>query len=171
MPAFFEPEFWSLANPELWVGIGLLVLLAIMWRAGAFKIAMGSLDAKAAKIQADLDEAARIREEAQRLLETLKAERAAAERHAQEVLAQAQAEAERLAAETRASLAESLQRRQEIAERRIASAEAQAAAEVKAAAIDLAARAAESVMAGRLAGAKSDPLVDSAIGQLAAKLQ
>ena len=47
MPAFFEAEFWNLANPEFWVGIGFLVFLAILWKAGAFKIVAGALDAKA----------------------------------------------------------------------------------------------------------------------------
>ena len=58
-----------------------------------------------------------------------------------------------------------------MAERRIATAEAQAAAEVKAAAGELAAQMAETVLTARLVGAKSDPLIDSAIGQLAGKLQ
>ena len=58
-----------------------------------------------------------------------------------------------------------------MAERKIAQAEAQAAADVKAAAVDLAAQAAETVLAARLAGAKTDPLVDIAIGQMGAKLQ
>lgn len=166
------PEFLNPAEAEMWVGVGLLIFLSIViFVAKAPQKIAASLDAKAAAIQADLDEAARIREEAQRLLETLKAERAEAERHAKDMLDQARAEAARLEADARAALAESLQRRQQIAERKIASAEAQAAAEVKAAAADLAAQAAEVVLANRLAGAKTDPLVDSAIGQLAAKLQ
>jgi F-type H+-transporting ATPase subunit b len=40
-----------------------------------------------------------------------------------------------------------------------------------AAAADLAAQMAENVLAQRLAGAKSDPLVDAAVGQLAEKLK
>ena len=57
-----------------------------------------------------------------------------------------------------------------LAERKIANAEAQAEAEVRAAAVDLAARMAETVLADRLAGAKSDPLVDRAIPLIAEKL-
>ena len=74
-------------------------------------------------------------------------------------------------AEAQEKLAEQIQRRGELAERRIATAEAQAMAEVKAAAGELAAQMAEQVLASRIAGAKSDPLVDKAIGQLAGKLQ
>jgi F-type H+-transporting ATPase subunit b len=163
-------EFFSEA--ETWVGVGLLIFAAIVvFAAKAPKKVTAALDAQSAAIQANLDEAARIREEAQALLETLKAERVEAERHAREMLAQAQVQVELLEAESKAKLAESLARRQQMAERKIANAEAQAAAEVKAAAAEMAAQAAETMLAQRLAGAKADPLVDAAIGQIATKLQ
>ena len=166
------PEFLNPAEAEFWVGIGLLIFLAIViFAAKAPKKLAGALDAHAQTIHANLDEAARIREEAQRLLETLKAERADAERHAKEMLAQAQAEAQRLEADAKAKLEESLARRQQVAERKIATAEMQAAAEVNAAAAEMAAEAAERMLAQRLAGVKTDPLIDAAIGQIAAKLQ
>ena len=166
------PAFLNAAEAEFWVGVGLLIFLGIVVFVAKAPSKIGqALDAQAAAIQANLDEAARIRAEAERLLETLKAERAEAERHAKEMLAAAQAEAKRLEADARAKLEESLARRQQVAERKIATAEAQAATEVKAAAAELAAQAAEQMLAKRLAGAKSDPLVDAAIGQLAAKLQ
>ena len=167
MPAFLNP-----ANAEFWVGVGLLIFLGIViFVAKAPKAINAALDAKSAKIQADLDEAARIREEAQRLLTQLKAERAEAEAQAKDMLAAAQEEARRYEADAKAKLEESLARRQQLAERKIATAEAQAAAEVKAAAADLAAQAAEVVLTQRLPGVKTDPLVDRAISQLGSKLQ
>ena len=167
MPAFLNP-----ANAEFWVGVGLLIFLGIViFVAKAPKAINAALDAKSAKIQADLDEAARIREEAQRLLTQLKAERAEAEAQAKDMLAAAQDEARRYEIEAKAKLEESLARRQLLAERKIANAEAQAAAEVKAAAADLAAQAAEVVLTQRLPGVKTDPLVDRAISQLGSKLQ
>jgi len=166
------PELLNPAAAEFWVGAGLLIFLAIVvFGAKAPKKITTALDAQSATIQANLDEAARIREEAQALLETLKAERVEAERHAKEMLAQAQAQVERLEAEAKAKLEESLARRQQMAERKIANAEAQAAAEVKAAAAEMAAQAAETMLAQRLAGAQADPMVDAAIGQIANKLQ
>jgi F-type H+-transporting ATPase subunit b len=74
-------------------------------------------------------------------------------------------------AEAQVRLAEQIERRGQLAERRIAVAEAQAAAEVKAAAGELAAQLAEQVLAARIKVAKTDPLIDTAIGQLAGKLQ
>ena len=166
------PEFLNPAEAEFWVFVGLLLFAGIVvFVAKAPQKIGAALDGHAATIQANLDEAARIREEAQRLLDTLKAERAEAEIHAREMLAQARDDAKRLEADAKAKLDESLARRQQMAERKIATAEAQAAAEVKSAAAELAAQAAETMLAKRLAGAKSDPLIDVAIGQIASKLQ
>ena len=167
MPAFLNP-----AEAEFWVGIGLLGFLAIVvfW-AKAPKTVAAMLDARRDKIQADLNEAARIRAEAETMLADIRAQREEAERQAADMLAAAKADAKRLAAEAKVKLEEQVKRRADLAERKIATAEAQATAEVKAAAAELAAPAAEQVLAARIAGAKSDPLVDAAISQLADRLQ
>ena len=160
-----------LQDAEFWTGLALLVFVALMLVMGVHKAAAKALDAKAAKIQAELDEARKLREEAQGLLASLKTQREQTEKLAAEMLANAQAEAKRLEVEAKAKLEEQIKRRQELAERRISNAEAQAAAEVKAAAAELAAQMAEGVLAQRLEGAKSDPLIDAAVGQLATKLK
>jgi F-type H+-transporting ATPase subunit b len=160
-----------LKDAHFWEGTGLLLLIiALVW----LKVpgmALAQLDARGAKIQAQLDEATKLRQEAERLLTDIKAQREATEHQAAEMLANARIDAERLAAEAKVKLEEQIKRRGEMAERRIALAESQAAAEVKAAAADLAAQAAEAVLAARLAAATSDPLVDSAVAQVATKLQ
>jgi F-type H+-transporting ATPase subunit b len=171
MPAFMESAFWSLANPELWVAAGLILFLAILWMAGAFKKVVATLDEQASKIRFDLDEAARIRAEAEALLASINQQRIDAEAQAKAIIEAAQDDAKRSAVEMRAKLEEQLTLRTRLAERRIEVAEAEAAEQVKIAAIDLATRAAETVLSARLAGAKSDPLVDAAIGQLAGRLQ
>lgn len=170
MPAFFDPHFWDPANAELWVGAGLVIFLLIVVLAGAPKAIAAALDAKAAKIQADLDEAARLRAEAQAMLADLKTQRAAAERQAREMLEAAEADARRLGEEARAKLEETVARREQLAERRIALAEQQAAADVKAAAAELATEAAEAILSQRLKGKRSDALVDRALPALAVKL-
>lgn len=171
MPAFFEAEFWNLENAELWVGVGVALFLLILWWAGAFKMAAASLDAKADKIRVDLDEAARIRAEAEALLADIQKQRVDAEAHVKSMIEAADAQAKQFAADAKAQLEETIARRTALAERKIETAQAEAAAQVKAAAIDLAAKATETVLAQQLAGTKSDPLVDRAIGQLAIKLQ
>jgi len=171
MPAFFEAEFWSFSNPEFWVGVGLILFFAIVAWAKAPAMIAAALDAKAARIQSDLDEAARIRTEAEAMLAAIKIQREDAERQSADMLKAAEADAARLAVEAKARLEEQITRRAALAERKIAVAEAQAMAEVKAAAAELAAGAAEQVLAARIAIAKSDPLVDAALGKLAERLQ
>jgi F-type H+-transporting ATPase subunit b len=167
---FFNPHLYDLANPELWVAIGLIIFFVIAAIAGVPKLVAGVLDGKAAKIQGELDEATRLRTEAEALLDQIRAEKVEAEAQAADMLKAAEADARRMEEEAKIKLEETLVRRQQLAERRIAQAEAQAAAEVKAAAADLAARAAEQILTARVAGQKSDPLLDAAIAQLGTKL-
>jgi F-type H+-transporting ATPase subunit b len=157
MPAFFEAEFWNLANPELWVGVGLILFIGIVIWAKAPGMIAGKLDETAAKIQTDLDEAARIRADAEALLAS--------------ILAAAKADIAQMEIEAKAKLEEQIKRRAEMAERKIAQSESQAQADVKAAAVDLAAQIAEQVLVARLAAGGSDGLVDAAIGQIGSKLQ
>lgn len=163
---FFNPHLYDLANPELWVAVGLVLFFAIVVVAKVPALVAGVLDAKAAKIQGELDEAARLRAEAEALLNQIRAEKAEAEAQAADMLKAAEEDARRLEAESRIKLEETLARRQQLAERRIAQAEAQATAEVKAAAVDMAARAAEAILAARLASAGTDPAADAAIAQI-----
>jgi F-type H+-transporting ATPase subunit b len=160
-----------LLDAHFWVGAALVVFLALLVWVGVHKLVWKVLGDAGAKVQAQLDEAGKLREEAQALLARIQSEHANAERVAAEMLANAQAEAKRLEAEAKDKLAEQIKRRGELAERKIATAEAQATADVKAAAADLAAQMAEQVLATRIAGTKSDPLVDRAITQIAGKLQ
>ena len=163
-------EVFNPVEAEFWVLVALVTFFGVLFLFGVPKMALAAIDGRRKAIQEELDEAARIRAEAQRLLEDIKQKRLETERLANEMLANAEAEACRLEIEARERLEESLKRREELAERKIAQAEAQAAAEVKAAAADAAAQLAEQVLKGRLKGKRSDPLVDDAIRGMAAKL-
>ena len=167
---FFNPHLYSLDNAELWVAVGLFIFFGILVAAGVPKMVAGLLDAKAAKIQSELDEAARLRAEAEALLAQIRAEKAEAEAQAKAMIAAAEADARIMEAEAKQRLEESMVRRQALAERRIASAEAQASADVKAAAADVATQAAETILAARAAKAKTDPLLDAAIAQIGTRL-
>lgn len=160
-----------LTEAHFWVGAAFVVFLGVLVLAGVHKLAWKALGDAGAKVQSQLDEANRLREEAEVLLARIQADREASEKLAAEILANAEEQAKRLQVEAQERLAEQIERRGQLAERRIATAEAQAAAEVKAAAGELAAQLAEQVLTARIAGAKSDPLIDAAIGQLAGKLQ
>jgi F-type H+-transporting ATPase subunit b len=160
-----------LQEAEFWVFVGLVIFIGALVWAKVPAMAMKALDARGAAIQAELDEALRLRQEAQALLASIKVQREETERVAAEMLANAEADSVRLRAEAEIKLNEQIKRRQAMAERKIATAEAQAAADVKAAAGELAAQLAEQILAGRLKGLKSDPLIDRAVGQMPGKLQ
>jgi F-type H+-transporting ATPase subunit b len=160
-----------LQDAHTWEAAGLVIFLGVLIYLKVPGMALAALDDRGAKIRAQLDEATKLREEAERLLADIRAQREAAEHHAVEIVALAQEEAARLAEDSKIKLEETIKRRGEMAERRIALAETQAAAEVKAAAADLAAQAAEALLAARLAAAKSDPLVDAAVALIPTKLQ
>ena len=158
-------------DSHFWVGVAFVVFVGVLAKVGVHKLAWTKLGETGAKVQAQLDVAASLRAEAQELLDQIKVQRADAEKQAAATLQAAKEQAIRLQAEAKEKLAEQIKRRGELATRRIAVAEAQATADVKAAAADLAAQMAETVLAKRLEGAKSDPLVDQAIQQLGGRLQ
>jgi F-type H+-transporting ATPase subunit b len=160
-----------LQDAEVWIAIGMVVFFAILIRAKVPGLAMKALDDRGAKIQAELNEALRLREEAQALLASIKTEREAAERLGAEIIANAEEDAKRMRVDAHARLEDQIQRRRAMAERRIANAEVQAALDVKAAAAEAAADLAERVLADRVQTMTSDPLVDRAVAQLAGKLQ
>ena len=160
-----------LQEAEFWVAIGLVIFICILVAAKVPGAAAKALDARGVRIKDELDEAVRLREEAAALLDSLKAQRQETEKLAAEMLANAEAEAERLRVEAKIKLDETIKRRQDMAERKIALAEAQAAADVRAATAELAAQLAEQVLTARVAGLTADPLVDAAVAQISGKLQ
>jgi F-type H+-transporting ATPase subunit b len=160
-----------LQDAEVWIAIGMVVFFAILIRAKVPGLAMKALDDRGAKIQAELNEALRLREEAQALLVSIKHEREAAERLGAEIIANAEADAKLMRAEAQVRLEDQIERRRAMAERRIANAEVQAALDVKAAAANAAADLAERLLTDRLRTMTSDPLIDRAVADLAGKLQ
>lgn len=161
----------SLQDAHFWVFIALIGVVLILVRFKVPGLIAKTLDDAGAKVQSQLDEARRLREEAEALLAQIKIQRRDTEAMAAELLAAAKADAERLRAEAAVTLEDDIRRRRELAERKIAQAEAQAAGEVKAAAADLAAQTAEAVLAHRIAGATSDPLIDAGLARLGERFQ
>src|SRR4051812_24860395 len=127
-------------DAHFWVGVAFLIFIGVLVWAGGHKTAWNALGESGRKIQGQLDEATKLREEAQALLAQIKVQREEAEKASREMLANAKEEAKRMQVEAKAKLEEQIKRRAELAERKIANAQAQAEAEVKAAAADLAAQ-------------------------------
>jgi F-type H+-transporting ATPase subunit b len=162
--------FTGFEDPALWVAVAFFGFVALLIYYGVPGKMAAALDSHADKIRSDLDEARRLREEAQALLAEFKRKQHDAEAEAAEIVTLAKREAENLAAETGRKLTEQLERRARQAEDKIARAEAQAMNEVRARASELSIKAAEVVIRERLAGNQGETLVNDTIADLARHL-
>ena len=162
-----EESFW--ANPRTWVGVAFVLFVLIfgrkLWQALA-----NMLDARTASVRASLDEAARLRQEAEAMLRDAEARRTAAIEEARRLLEGAQAEAARVAAAATQEAEAASRRREQMAIDRIAAAEKAALDEVRLTAADVATVAARQVLATSLTADSDAALIDHAIGQLPAAL-
>ncbi|MGQ0445342.1 MAG: F0F1 ATP synthase subunit B family protein [Beijerinckiaceae bacterium] len=158
-------------DAEFVVAVGFAIFVGLMLYLGMHRKINSALDNRAARIAAELAEAARLRAEANALLASFEQRRAEAQAEAAAVVAQAHAEAEIIASEARARMTEFLQRRTKQAEEKIGVAEAHAAAEVRAAAAEAAVKAAEIVLRGEAQGAFGAELIGGSIADLKTWLQ
>ena len=159
-----------LSAPDFWVGIGTLIFLAILLWVKVPALITRALDARAAAIAKELEEARRLRSEAEALLLEYKKKRTDAESEAAAILAEAKAEAERYATESRAAISAQIERRSRQAEEKIAQAETQAVAEMRALAADRAVAAAETLLAARLDDKRAADLVKRSLEEIPSKL-
>jgi F-type H+-transporting ATPase subunit b len=159
-----------LEDPTFWVAVGTVLFVAlVVWQRVPQMVAK-MLDDRAAAIKSELDEAKRLREEAEVLLKEYRAKTANAAGEAQAIVEAAKAAAERMAADAHTQLAVQIERRAKMAEQKIAQAEAEAIAEVRAAATRVATAASAEVIGKRMTETKGDALIDGAIRDLGAKL-
>jgi len=133
-------------------------------------IVTGMLDERGEKIRTELDEAAKLREEAQDLLATYQKKQRDAQEEAKAIVEHAREEAGRIAKDAEAQLEAGLARREQLAMDRIAQAETKAMDEVRATAVDVAIEATATLLAEKISDAKADKLVDDAIKGLSEKL-
>jgi len=158
------------AEPEFWVAVAFLIFVGILVYVGVPKMLLGALDDRAKRVQAELDEARRLKEEAQKLLAEYKSKQRQADEEAAAIIAGAKDEAERIAAESKTKMEEFVARRTKLAETKIAQAEAQAVADVRAAAAEAAVAAAEKILTESVKGKVADDLIERGIGDVKAKL-
>ena len=149
--------------------VSLIILIAIVYKPLS-GIILGALDGHAAKVRAELDEAKRLREDAQSLLAEQQRKLAAGKDQAQAIVEHARSEAERQSRRHQVELEASLQRRTEQAMDRIAREEARALQEVRTRAATLAIRTTERLLAEELDGQRGQALLDDAIGEVGRKL-
>jgi F-type H+-transporting ATPase subunit b len=155
-------------DAEVFVALGFILFACLLIYLGVHKQLATAIDSRAHRIRAELDEATRLRREAEALLASFKQKAIEAEKEAAAIVAQARTDAELLAKESAERLAEFVTRRTKQAEDKIAIAETQATADVRAAAADAAVKAAEIVLKADTKGAAGVRFVDKGIADLKA---
>lgn len=158
MPAFYqEAEFWVLI--AFLIAIGFLILKTK-------GMITGGLDARAARIKAEIDEAQKLRDEAQARLAEFQLKQRDALKEAEGIVAQAKAEAERLAAQGARDLEAAIERRRRLAVEKVALEEQKAMSDLRNTAVDVAVAALRHVLAEDLDAARRSALIDQAIEAL-----
>ncbi len=155
---------------ETWVAVAFVVFVGVLAYFRVHRQIIGSIDQRRSKIEAELGEARRLKEEAQALLAQYQRKQREAEAEAAAIVEGAKAEAERLAADAKVKVEEFVARRTKMAETKIAQSEAQAVADVRAAAAEAAVAAAERILRQTVKGQVAERLVAKGIDELKGKL-
>ena len=156
-------------DPTFWVAVAFVGFAALVFKPIRQAIA-GALDDKIALIRGEVEEAQRLREEAQATLASYQRQQRDAGREAEELMAQAMTEAQAHRKASAAALDAVLERQEQLMTEKIARAEAAAVRNVRNQAVTLAVAATAKILETRLAGAAGDALIDTAIGALPDRL-
>ncbi|MET2827936.1 F0F1 ATP synthase subunit B [Mesorhizobium shangrilense] len=158
------------ALATLWATIALIIFVGIVIYIKVPGMIAKALDGRAAKISNELEEARRLREEAQQLLGQYQRKRKEAEQEAADIVAAAKREADMLAADAHKKTEDYVARRTAIAEQKIGQAERDAVAEVRASAVDIAVEAARALLAGKVDAKAGADLFKASLQDVKSKL-
>ncbi len=156
-------------DPTFWVAVSFVVFVALVFKPLGGAIT-GALDGKIAQIRGEVEEAQRLREEAQALLASYQRQQRDAGKEAEDLLTQARREAETHRKVSATALAAVLARQEQLMTEKIARAEATAVQQVRDQAVTLAMAATAKLLEEKLTGAAGDALIDNAIGGLPGRL-
>jgi len=140
----------------LWTLLALVLFIALLVILKVPQWIVAQLDGRARTIADELNEAKRLRQEAQAILDECKRKTAEAEQQTHEILEQAKHEAHALLEQTKMKMQEYVERRQKLVEEKIARAESEALASVKERVIDVATNAAERILREETAKEETD---------------
>ncbi len=155
---------------SVWVLVGLVIFIAICLYIKVPGMITKALDERAGRIRGELDDAQRLREEAQALLADYQKKRKEAEQEAAAIVEAAKNEASVLAEEAKKRTEDYVTRRTALTEQKIGQAEREAIAEVRSSAVDLAVEAARKVLGASVDGKVGADLFKSSLAEVKAKL-
>jgi len=157
-------------SPSFWVAVAFIGFVAVVIYYKLPSIVGKQLDDRAERIKNELDEAQKLREEAQAMFADYQRRQREALATAEEIVVKAKEDAEIIRKESEAELKANLARRQEMAENKIKQAEEKALAEVQNIAVDVAIAASEKLMKDNLKAKEAGALIDQSIKDLGSQL-
>ena len=165
-----EAEHGSLlANAHFWINIGLVLFILLAGRK-LWKAMTSGLDQRSIRIKGQLDEAQKLRDEAQALLNEYQRRQKEAAEEAAGIIAAAKELGEHHTKDALAALEASMARREKLALEKIAQAEVHATAEVRREAVEVATAATRKLLAQALTDDRATALIDQSIKELDRKL-
>ena len=162
--------FISLKNTNFIVILAFILFIAVLIYFKVPTMLGKMLDQRAEGIQADLDQARLLREEAQGILAEYERKQKEVQEQADRIVEAARAEAASAAEQGKADLQASIERRLAAAEDRITSAQAAAEREVRDQAVNVAIAAARGLIAEQMSAAQANKLIDGSIAEVGQKL-
>lgn len=154
------------SQATFWVFMGLLAFLGLIVYLKVPSKVAATLDKRADDVRTNIEEARKLREEAQALLADYQRKRQEAVEEAKDIIDLAKREAAALGEEAKTRMVEYVERRTKAVEQRIGLAESQAVADVRASAVAVASRAAAQIIAAKAEGEVGDKLIDASIAGL-----
>lgn len=145
-----ESESSFFATNSFWAMVALILFFAVLIYYKVPSLLKAALHKRAVRIAHELEEARRLRDEAQQLLAEYQKKRFAAEQEAAEIIASAERQAENIVADMRQKTEAYIAGRHKMAEQRIALAESEAVRSIRSAAVDKAVLAAGQAMENRI---------------------
>jgi F-type H+-transporting ATPase subunit b len=157
-------------DPETWVAISFLLFVGLLIYFRAPGKIVQALDARSSAIARELEEARKLRQEAESILADYKRRAENAQAEAQAILSQAEWEAAAYAKEARAAFDELIGRRLNVAEQKIKLEEEKARKQIRAQAAELAVAAAEKLIEQKVSGKIAEDMITASLDRIKKRL-
>lgn len=162
--------FFSLGNTDFVVLLAFVVFIVVLFYFNVPSLMAGMLDKRAEGITTEIEEARKLREDAQSLLASYERKQKEVQEQADRIVAAAKQEAVAAGEQARADLAKSVERRLATAQEQIASAQTAAIKEIRDQAITIAIAASRDIISQQMTTSERNRLIEDGIDQVDAKL-
>jgi F-type H+-transporting ATPase subunit b len=162
--------FFSLKNTNFIVSVAFILFVIILLYLKVPSLIGGLLDKRADGIRSDLEEAKKLRDDAQSILASYERKQQEIGNQAERIIANAKEEAEAAAAQAKEDLQKSIERRIQTAEEQLISTEAAAISEIRETAISVAIEAASTAIKEYSQQSDQEQYLENSIEEIAKKI-